>query len=223
MAYIKAIKGNDVLDQRLSEKMKRKRITITQADIDFMNTVLQKKKNGEYYSDDKGLLFALLCHYKYAEQNGKLKEGWLYITRKKHTVANSRHKKRVPFVYNMNTIMNMVGAQSYSNSFKRFIQSGFVHIVKDKAIQLKMDIFHADNNKEVFVVEDIYNPYVYLLAYEQGRELKKCIVCGNHFIKRSNNQKTCCFECSCELQKFNVEKNNERRRIKALQERKKVI
>ncbi len=223
MAYTKAMKGNNALDQRLSEKMQRKRITITQADIDFMNAVLQKKRNGEYYSDDKGLLFALLCHYKYAELNGSLKNGWLYITRKKHTVANRRHKRGVPFIYNMNTIMNMVGAYSYANSFKRFIESGFVHIVKDKAIQLKMDISHTDNNKEVFVVGDIYNPYVYLLAYEQGRELKKCIVCGNHFIKRSNNQKTCCFDCSCELQKFNVEKNDERRRIKVLQERKEVI
>lgn len=225
MAYIKAIKGNSELDSEISKGLQRNSsITITQSDIDFMDNVLSKKKNGEYYNNDRQLLFALLCHYKYAKLNDNLKNGYLQITKKKHTTTKKNgQKKKVQIRYNMNTIMQMVGAKSYTDSFKRFIKTGLVQIEEDKTIRVKMNISYVDNEKELFVVDDIYNPYVYLLAYEQGSKLTKCVICGKHFIKASNNQKTCNGYCSKELNKFNVAKNNEKNRIAVLQDKKKAI
>ena len=78
-----------------------------------------------------------------------------------------------------------------------------------------MNLTHTDNDREVFVVEDIYNPCIYLSAYEQSKPLAECVICGKHFIKVSNNQKTCNKLCSDELQKFNVAKNNEKLRNSA--------
>ncbi len=56
--------------------------------MDFMRNVLETKKNGGYYSNDREMLFALLCHYKYAELNGRLNNGCLQITKRKHTTVN---------------------------------------------------------------------------------------------------------------------------------------
>lgn len=224
MAYIKAVKGDPALDKKISEKMQRKSVTITQSDMDFMDSVLTTKKNGGYYSNDRELLFALLCHYKYAESNDNLKNGYLQITKRKHAVVKKNgKKKKVPIRYNMNAVMNMVGATAYATSFKRFVETGLVHIEDAETIRVKMEVPYADNDKEVFVVEDIYNPYVYLLAYEHGCKLTECVICGKHFIKESNNQKTCSKSCSDELKKFNVEKNNERLRIISLQDSAKAI
>ena len=119
--------------------------------------------------------------------------------------------------------MQMVGAKSYVNSFKRFIETGLVQIEEDKIIRIKMNIPNVDNEKEVFTVEDIYNPYVYLEAWEQGSKLTECAICGKHFIKESNNQKTCSDRCSKELKKFNVAKTNEKNRTAALQDKKEAI
>ena len=224
MSYIKAVKGNSELDNRISEELQRKSVVITQSDMEFMNTVLATKKNGGYYSNDRELLFALMCHYKYAESNDNLKNGYLQITKKKHTtVKKNGQKKRIAVRYNMNTIMQMVGAKSYVNSFKRFIETGLVQIEEDKIIRIKMNIPNVDNKKEIFIVEDIYNPYVYLEAWEQGSKLTECAICGKHFIKESNNQKTCSDRCSEELKKFNVAKTNEKNRTAALQDKKEAI
>ena len=174
--------------------------------------------------NDRELLFALLCHYKYALQNSTLKDGWLQITKKKHTtVKKSGQKKKVPIRYNMNAIMNMVGAKSYANSFERFVGSGLVQIVENKTIKIKMDIECSEDDKLIFEVKDIYNPYVYLTAYEQGSKLTECVICGKDFIKSSNNQKTCGEECHTKLQKFNVTKNNEKMRTATQQGQKKAI
>lgn len=224
MAYIKAMKGDSELDKTISEGMERKSVGITQEDMIFMDDVLATKKNGQYYNNDRELLFALLCHYKYALQNSTLKDGWLQITKKKHTtVKKNGQKKKVPIRYNMNAIMNMVGAKSYANSFERFVGSGLVQIVEDKTIKIKMDIECSEDDKLVFEVKDIYNPYVYLTAYEQGSKLTECVICGKDFIKSSNNQKTCGEECHTKLQKFNVTKNNEKIRTAAQQVQKEAI
>lgn len=123
----------------------------------------------------------------------------------------------------MNAVMNMVGATAYASSFKRFVETELVHIEDAETMRVKMEVSYADNDKEVFVVEDIYNPYVYLLACEQGRKLTECVICGKHFIKESNNQKTCSKSCSDELKKFNVDKSNGRLRIISLQDSAKAI
>lgn len=224
MAYIKAVKGDSSLDKKISERMQRKSVTITQSDMDFISNVLETKKNGGYYSNDRELLFALLCHYKYAVSNDILKNGYLQITKRKHAVVKKNgKKKKVPIRYNMNAIMNMAGATAYASSFKRFTETGLVHIEDAETIRVEMGITYADKDKEVFVVEDIYNPFVYLLAYEHGSKLTKCVICGKHFIKEANNQKTCSKGCSDELKKFNVEKSNGRLRIISLQDSAKVI
>lgn len=224
MAYARAVKGDSTLDRKISERMQRKSIAITQSDMDLMDNVLEKKKNGGYYSNDRELLFALLCHYKYAGLNGILKDGYLQITKRKHTaIKKNGKKKKVPVRYNMNAVMNMVGATAYASSFKRFIGTGLVHIEDAETIRVKMDVPYAGNGNEVFVVEDIYNPYVYLLAYGQGSKLTECVICGKHFIKESNSQKTCSKFCSDELKKFTMAKNNERLRIVALQDAQEAI
>ena len=224
MSYIRAVKGNDELDKMISERMRRKSISITQSDMNFMNEVLKKKNNGNYYNNDREILFSLLCHYKYAELNDTLKNGYLQITKKKHTIVSKNgQRKKVPIRYNMNTIMNMTGAKSYANSFSRFVDTGLVQIEENKNICIRMDISQADNDKEVFTVEDIYNPYVYLLAYEQKSKLAECVICGKHFIKNFNNQKTCNKICSRKLQKFNVAKNNEKLKAVELQDTQKAI
>lgn len=214
MAYKKAIKGVPSLDKEILEKMQKKSIVITQSDLDFINNVLITKKNGAYYSNDRELLFALLCHYKYAALNNNLKDGWLQITKRKHHIVKKNGKKKKSSVrYNINTIMNMVGAKAYANSFERFDESGLLQIKEDKVICVKMNVPYTNNEKEVFVVEDIYNPYVYLQAYEQECKLMECVICNKHFIKASNNQKTCGEACSEKLKKINVAKTNVKNRI----------
>ena len=64
---------------------------------------------------------------------------------------------------------------------------------------------------------------MYLEAGEQGSKLTECAICGKHFIKESNNQKTCSDRRSKELKKFNVAKTNEKNRTAALQDKKEAI
>ena len=99
----------------------------------FMDAVLQKKKNGTYYQNDRELLFTLLCHYKYAKQTDRLKGDSFFITKYKHKteIKPNGKKKRTPIYYNMNTIMKMVGAASFDSSFNRFNKSGVIHIEDD--------------------------------------------------------------------------------------------
>lgn len=211
MAYIRALKGDAGLDKKVSDKMQRKGIMITQSDMDFMGNVLEKKKNGSYYCNDREILFALLCHYKYAELSDSLKDGCLQITKRKHvTVKQNGQRKKVPVRYNMNTFMDMVGATAYAGSLKRFAETGLVHIAETDTICVKMAIPRAGSDKELFFVKDIYNPFVYLSAYEQGKKLMECVICGKHFVKEFRNQKTCNESCSNKLQKLNQAKHNEK-------------
>ena len=212
MCYKKAVEGDDTLDNILENKLSRKSVNITQADMTFMDAVLQKKKNGTYYQNDRELLFTLLCHYKYAKQTDRLKGNSFFITKYKHKteIKPNGKKKRTPIYYNMNTIMKMVGAASFDSSFKRFNKSGSIHIEDDKQKQrfvLNMDI--SDDNNVLFEVQDIYNPLVYLEAFESNgrKKLCECVICGRHFIKVGNT-KTCSQKCSDSLKKLNEGKQD---------------
>ena len=211
--YQKAVKGNDKLNQILDVKLDRKSVEITQSDIEYMDNFIQKKKNGNPYNNDFEILFALLCHYKYAENTGRLKDGKFYITKKKHrTDLTGKKKRKVPIRYNMNTIMNMVGAKSYANSFGRFIDCGMnIEESKDKII-IQMDIPKDDN--VLFTVQDIYNPMVYREAYLSKKKLSECVMCGKHFIKKGNAS-TCSKYCSDKLHKLQVGRNNEKNKAAA--------
>lgn len=213
MCYQKAVKGNDKLNQILDVKLDRKSVEITQSDIEYMDNFIQKKKNGNPYNNDVEILLALLCHYKYAENTGRLKDGKFCITKKKHkTDLTGKKKRKVPIRYNMNTIMNMVGAKSYANSFGRFIDCGMnIEESKDKII-IQMDIPKDDN--VLFTVQDIYNPMVYLEAYSSQKELSECVMCGKHFIKKGNAS-TCSKYCSDRLHRLQVGRNNEKNKSAA--------
>ena len=224
MCYEKAVEGDDTLDNMLENKLSRKSVSITQADMNFMDTVLQKKKNGTYYQSDRELLFALLCHYKYAKQPGRLKEdGLFYITRKKHKtiIKPNGKKKKVDISYNMNKIMEMVGAKSYTGSFTRFIDSGIQIKTDENKISINLDIEEEDNTEVLFTVQDIYNPMIYLQAYNEDKELSECVVCGKHFIK-DRNKKTCSGECHDKLHNLQVGKNNRKNKSAAVADKKAI-
>lgn len=224
MCYKKAVKGNDELDQMITNRMERKSVDITQVDMNYMGAVLQTKKNGSYYQNDVGLLFALLCHYKYAKQSGRLKEdGSFYITRKKHKtiIKPNGKKKRVDISYNMNKIMEMVGAKSYAGSFTRFIDSGIQIEMDENKISINLDIEEEDNSEILFTVQEIYNPMIYLQAYNEDKELSECVVCGKHFIK-DRNKKTCSGECHDKLHNLQVGKNNRKNKSAAVADKKAI-
>lgn len=221
MAYLKAVKENDAeleeLDKNIAEKLQKKSVVITESDMEFMGKVLTTKKNGQYYKNDRELLFALLCHYKYGLQNNTLKENWLQITKKKHVTSKKNgRKKKVSVRYNVNVIMKMVGATSYAESFRRFKEKGtnLIQITGEgegeSSIRVKIDGLFQKADKVLFEVKDIYNPYVYFEAYEKRKKLTECVICGKDFIKSSNNQKTCTDKCMERLHKLNVSKNNEK-------------
>lgn len=203
--------------------MERKSVDITHADMNYMGAVLQTKKNGSYYQNDVELLFALLCHYKYAKQSGRLKEdGSFYITRKKHKtiIKPNGKKKRADISYNMNKIMEMVGAKSYAGSFTRFMDSGIQIETDENKISIKLDI-EEDNTEVLFTVRDIYNPMIYLQAYDEDKELSECVVCGKHFIK-DRNKKTCSGECHDKLHNLQVGKNNRKNKSAAVADKKAI-
>lgn len=233
MCYWKAAFGDGELDQIISEQIQCKSVQITQTDIDFMNAVLEKKKNGDYYNNDVEMLFGLLCHYKYAkEHNGLDKDNVFHITKKKHIVkivsGGSRKKKTV--AYNMNTIMTAVGAKSYAKSFERFNaqrseeQEQYICITgcekEDKQYNVKiLALEETDATDVLFTVQDIYNPMVYWKAYFNKKELVQCVVCGKHFIK-CGNKKTCSERCKDKYHKIQVANNNQKNRIAAKAEKK---
>ncbi len=224
MCYKKAVRGNDELDQIITNRMERKSVDITQADMNYMGAVLQTKKNGSYYQNDVGLLFALLCHYKYAKQSGRLKEdGSFYITRKKHKtiIKPNGKKKKVDISYNMNKIMEMVGAKSYVGSFTRFMDGGIQIKTDENKISINFDIEEEDNTEVLFTVQDIYNPMIYLQAYNEHKELSECVVCGKHFIK-DRNKKTCSGECKSKYHKICVDRNNDKNKSAAIADKKAI-
>lgn len=224
MCYKKAVRGNDELDQIITNRMERKSVYITQADMNYMGAVLQTKKNGSYYQNDVGLLFALLCHYKYAKQSGRLKEdGSFYITRKKHKtiIKPNGKKKKVDISYNMNKIMEMVGAKSYAGSFTRFMDGGIQIKTDENKISINLDIEEEDNTEVLFTVQDIYNPMIYLQAYNEHKELSECVVCGKHFIK-DRNKKTCSGECHDKLHDLQVGKNNRKNKSATIADKKAI-
>ena len=198
-----------------------------------MNVVLEKKKNGDYYSNDVEMLFGLLCHYKYAKEHNRLdKDNVFHITKKKHIVkivsGGSRKKKKV--AYNMNTIMTAVGAKSYAKSFERFNaqwseeQEQYICITgcekEDKQYNVKIPALEETNDTDVlFTVQDIYNPMVYWKAYFNKKKLVQCVVCGKHFIK-CGNKKTCSERCKDKYHKIQVRNNNQKNRIAAKAEKK---
>uniref|UniRef100_UPI003FEFF3E2 RNA dependent RNA polymerase n=1 Tax=Lachnospira eligens TaxID=39485 RepID=UPI003FEFF3E2 len=224
MCYKKAVRGNDELDQMITDRMERKSVDITQTDMNYMGAVLQTKKNGSYYQNDVGLLFALLCHYKYAKQSGRLKEdGSFYITRKKHKtiIKPNGKKKKVDIFYNMNKIMEMVGAKSYAGSFTRFMDSGIQIETDENKISIKLDIEEEDNTEVLFTVQDIYNPMIYLQAYNEDKELSECVVCGKHFIK-DRNKKTCSNKCKDKYHKICVDRNNDKNKSATIADKKAI-
>ena len=233
MSYWKAAFGDDELDQTISEQMQRKSVQITQADIAFMDAVLKKKKNGDYYNNDVEMLFGLLCHYKYAkEHNGLDKNNVFHVTKKKHvtkTVSGGKGKRKI-VPYNMNTIMTAVGAKSYAKSFERFNEQRneereqYICITgcekEDKQYNMKIPALEESDDTDVlFTVQDIYNPMVYLQAYYNKKELVECVICGKHFIK-CGNQKTCSERCRDKYHKMQVANNNQKNRTAAKVEKK---
>ena len=227
MAYVKAIKGDEKLEQKIAQKMKKHSIDITSAEWDFIQNSLQKYKNGNYHSNDMELLFVLYCLYKEAKETNKLKDGYLVITRRKHITnydpkCKKRKKQNVKF--NMNTVMKIAGAKSYDGSFKRFNEVKEIEIINDEereCLKVKIDIPDCQK-KKLFTVSDIYNSMVYLMAYRDNKKICTCKVCGKDFIRKSNNQKTCGNDCKDELHRLNQARINEKNRKAAIEARRAI-
>lgn len=218
MAYIKACKGEDELDEMIKEKMKNRSINITSHDLSFINEHLQKCKNGNYYKNDKELLFVLYCLYKEAKENGRLnKDGYLIITQKKHTTNFNAHgktqKKKVFF--NMNRIMQMACVSSFQGSLKRLKREEGIEIIEDgekRYYKIKFNIPDDAEGEVQFNVADVYNPMVYFQAYKKKQKIYQCRMCGKDFLRESNNQKTCSKTCSDKLSKWNQLRVNEKKK-----------
>ncbi len=224
-AYRKAINGDTILDRKIEEKIECRSVDITQSDLDFIENSLQKYKNGNFHCNDMGLLYILFCLYKEAEKSNKLKDGYFVITKRKHITKydnKSKKKKKQKINFNMNKIMELAGVKSYVGSFKRFRDTEGIEVIEDKEKeQFKIKIDIPDTQEQcLFTVGDIYNPMIYLQAYQQNKPLCKCKVCGKEFVKTSNNQKTCGKSCSELLQHLNVARQNEENRKANMKERK---
>ena len=166
----------------------------------------------------------MLCHYKYAKQSGRLKEdGSFYITRKKHKtiIKPNGKKKKVDISYNMNKIMEMVGAKSYAGSFTRFMDGGIQIKTDENKISINLDIEEEDNTEVLFTVQDIYNPMIYLQAHNEDKELSECVVCGKQFIK-DRNKKTCSDKCKNKYHKICVDRNNDKNKSAAIVDKKAI-
>lgn len=227
LAYTRAINEDKKLDNRIADKMSNRKVVITENDIDFIEDSLQRYKNGKPHNNDGELLYVLYCIYKEAKESGRLKDDWLRITKKKHVTEinqqsknhKKKHKRKVYF--NMNRIMEIAGAKSYSGSFNRFSDTEGIEIVDDTekdCIRIKIDIPEA-KSETLFTVKDIYNSMIYLQAYQEKKDLHECKVCGRDFIKTSNNQKTCGKGCQDILHRFKVAETNEKNRQAALKEK----
>lgn len=224
-AYKKAVKGDAILDKKITEKMECRHIDITQSDLSFITDSLELYKNGNPHSNDMELLYVLFCLYKEAKENNKLKDGYFVITKRKHITSyddRSKKKKKQKIRFNMNKIMEIAGAKSYVGSFKRFRNTNGIEIIEDEEkeqYRIKIDIPNVEEQC-LFTVRNIYNSMIYLQAYLQNKDICVCKVCGKDFIKTSNNQKTCGKACSDLLQRLNVAKRNEKNRKTEVKEQK---
>lgn len=215
IAYKKAIKGDMLLDKKIAEKMECRSVNITESDLSFIENSLQTYKNGNFHSNDMELLYVLFCLYKEAQEKNRLKDGYFIITKRKHIVSyDEKSKKKKKISFNMNKIMKMADAKSYAGSLKRFQNAEGIEIIDDEEkeqFKIKIDIPNVQE-KSLFTVRNIYNPMIYLQAYQQNKDICICKVCGRDYIKTSNNQKTCGKKCSDELQHLNVARKNEESR-----------
>lgn len=212
MAYLKAQKGDEELDRKIQNRMKNRSVDITKSDMDFIESSVQRYKNGKAYSNDEELLYVLYCLYKEAQQNKKLKDDYFVITKRKHVIRLDAQKNKAAF--NMKRIMEIAGAKSYNNSLKRFAMSEGIEIIDDsekECFKIKIEI-PCIEGEYLFTVGNIYNAMVYLEAFRNHKSLNKCEICGKDFIKTSNNQKTCGEKCKNELHKLNQARLNENRR-----------
>ncbi|MCM1236068.1 MAG: hypothetical protein NC489_38770, partial [Ruminococcus flavefaciens] len=226
-AYKKAIKGDAVLDKRIAEKMEYRSTNITESDLSFIEDSLQTYKNGNFHSNDMELLYVLFCLYKEAQESNKLKDGYFIITKRKHIISydsKTKKKKKQQIKFNMNKIMKMAGAKSYAGSFERFQDTEGIEIIDDEEkeqFKIKIDIPDVQG-KRIFTVKNIYDPMIYLQAYQQNKSICVCKVCGKDFIKTSNNQKTCGKKCSDELQRLNIARTKEKNKKEAIKTQKAI-
>lgn len=160
--------------------------------------------------------------------NNRLKDDWLVITQKKHITnydTNSKKKKKHRVKFNMNKIMEIAGAKSYKSSFTRFNNTAGIVIEDDEdkeQFRIKFDVPDTDSSEVLFNVGNIYDSMTYLQAYEQGKKIHLCKVCGKGFIKKFNNQKTCGKDCQDILHRMNQARTNEKN-CKAALEAKQAI
>ncbi|MCM1059645.1 MAG: hypothetical protein NC452_05070 [Eubacterium sp.] len=217
LAYTKALNGNMMIDNIIDQKKEKRTVDITASDLSFIECSLKRYKNGRLYNNDRELLFTLFCMYKEGKENNRLKNGFLTITKKKHFVEYDRDtqkKKKHNIGFNMNKILEISGAKSYSGSLKRFSDTKGIYVEDEKdRIRIKFD-FPCSCKEKAFSVNDIYNCIVYMKAYETGKEILKCAVCGRDFIKKSGNQKTCSEKCKDILHRYNKAKANNAKRKK---------
>ncbi|MBD5103370.1 MAG: hypothetical protein HDT47_00690 [Ruminococcaceae bacterium] len=217
LAYTKALNGNMLIDGIIEQKKEKRTVDITASDLSFIESSLKRYKNGRLYNNDRELLFTLFCMYKESKENNRLKNGFLIITKKKHFVEydNSTHKKKKKHPpLNMDKILEISGAKSYSGSLKRFSDTEGIYVEHEKdRIKIKFDLSCSCQEK-VFSVDDIYNCMVYLKAYETGKDVLKCAICNKGFIKKSGNQKTCSDKCKDILHRYNKAKANDAKRKK---------
>ena len=224
-AYKKAVKGDAILDKKITEKMECRHIDITKSDLSFITDSLELYKNGNPHSNDMELLYVLFCLYKEAKASNKLKDGYFVITKRKHITNyddKSKKKKKRKIKFNMNKIMEIAGARSYVGSFDRFRETNGIEIIEDEEkeqYRIKIDIPNVEEQC-LFTVRNIYNSMIYLQAYQQNKDICVCKVCGKDFIKTSNNQKTCGKSCSDVLQRLNVAKRHEKSRKTEVKEQK---
>ena len=69
-----------------------------------------------------------------------------YLLYYKTIIKPNGKKKKVDIFYNMNKIMEMVGAKSYAGSFTRFMDSGIQIETDENKISIKLDIEEEDNS-----------------------------------------------------------------------------
>lgn len=200
MAYIKAIKGDAQTDDLINERLKSPSVTISKAEYEGIKDFNKKYKN------DKAIFFVLVCLYKNLEKSNKLKNGYMVISKRKNGKTESGKKKRI--IYNMNNIKEWAGVKSYKNTLNRFKDNLMVDIIEDEACyKIKIDLLEFEKSDVAFTVFDLYNPMVYLIAFEDNKELVKCEYCERHFIN-DKNKKTCSEKCSEKLKKINKKKCN---------------
>lgn len=222
MAYVKAIKGDDELEQKITQRFKKHSVDITSSEWGFIQNSLQKHKNGKTHNNDMELLFVLYCLYKEAKETNKLKDGYLIITQRKHITnydSKSKKRKKQSVKFNMNKVMKIAGAKAYDGSFKRFSDVKEIEIINDKENdRFKVRIVIPDDQRQkLFTVSDVYNSMIYLQAYLDNKKICKCKVCGKDFVKQSNNQKTCEGGCMDELHRLNQARTNEKNRKAAIE------